>query len=201
MMKFSLLILLSLAIPYAAVSQSTFRLSAKDSQMIIRGTSTLHNWQCRVEQPSGQMTGELSNGNIQDIKSLAMGVMVTSIRSIDEKGAYYEKSMDKNVYKALQSEKYPNITFSFSRINKKTLVGKNIVMEATGILRIAGVSKEITFQVQSTPRTGGIVFEGKLPIKMTEYKIEPPTAIFGTIKTGNEVTLEFKMAYLLQSGT
>lgn len=168
--------------------------------MIIHGTSTLHNWQCKVEQPSGQLTGELENGNIKDIKSLAMGVIVTSIRSIDDKGEYYEKSMDKNVYKALQAEKYPNITFTLSRINKRTSAGKNIGLEATGVLRIAGASKEITIQVQSTPVTGGIVFEGKVPIKMTDYKIEPPTAIFGTIKTGNEVTLEFKMAYLLQPG-
>ncbi len=200
-MKLSVLILLSLAISANAVSQTTLRISAKDSQMIIRGTSTLHSWQCRAEQPSGEITVELENGNIRAIKSLAIGVVVTAIRSIDEKGAYYEKSMDKNVYKALQAEKYNNISFSLSRINKKTLVGKNILMEATGILRIAGVSKEITFQVQSTPRTGGVVFEGKLPLKMTDYKIEPPTAIFGTIKTGNEVTLEFKMAFLLQSST
>jgi len=201
MRKFSVLILLSLAISANVLSQSTLRLSAKDSQMMIRGTSTLHNWQCLAEQPSGEITAELENGNIRIIKSLAIGVVVTAIRSIDEKGAYYEKTMDKNVYKALQAEKYPNITFSLSRINKKTLTGKNIALEATGILRVAGVSKEITFLVQSTPRTGGVVIEGKLPLKMTDYKVDPPTAIFGTIKTGNEVTLEFKMVFLLQSDT
>jgi polyisoprenoid-binding protein YceI len=166
--------------------------------MIIHGTSTLHNWQCKVEQPSGQLIAEMENGNIKNIKSLALGVIVLSIKSIDEKGAYYEKSMDKNVYKALQAEKFPNITFTLSRINKKVLTGKSIILEAVGILRIAGVNREILVQVQSIPMAGGIMFEGKLPIKMTDYKIEPPTAIFGTIKTGDEVTLDFKMAYLLQ---
>lgn len=180
----------------SAWSQSTFRLSPKDSRMVIRGTSTLHSWQCRAELASGQMMADMEAGNISDIKSLVISIVVNSIRSIDENGAYYEKGMDKNVYKALKAEKFPAISFTLSKINKKVGVGRNIALDATGTLRIAGVTKEIAMQVTAVSVPGGVQFEGKVPIKMTDYNVEPPTAIFGTIQTGNEVTFEFKMVYL-----
>jgi polyisoprenoid-binding protein YceI len=193
--KLSVFLFVWLSCSTLVLSQKAFRLSPKDSRMIIRGTSTLHNWQCKVEQTSGQMTAEFEGETIGNIKSLVLGVVVNSIKSIDEKGAYYEKGMDKNVYKALKDEKYPTITFTLNRINKRTLIGKDIAFDATGVLRIAGVAKEISLRTVATQTADAILFEGKIPIKMTDYNVDPPTAIFGTIKTGNEIMLEFKMAY------
>lgn len=195
MLKLSAFVFVWLSCCTLVLAQNAFRLSAKDSRMIIRGTSTLHSWQCKVEQISGQMTAEFEGESIGNIKSLVLGVVVNSIRSIDEKGAYYEKGMDKNVYKALKDEKFPTITFTLSKINKRSLIGKDIAFDATGVLRIAGVAKEINLRAVATQTAEGISFEGKIPIKMTDYNVDPPTAIFGTIKTGNEIMLEFKMVY------
>ena len=74
-------------------------LSGKDSRMIISGTSSLHPWQCKVEQMSGQLHGEISNGSLKNITSFVFSAGVF-IRSIKENGEYYDKNMDK---KYLQS--------------------------------------------------------------------------------------------------
>jgi hypothetical protein len=42
------------------------------------------------------------------------------------------------------------------------------------------------------PSTGQLAFEGSQTIKMTDYGITPPTALFGTLKTGDEITITFK---------
>ena len=34
---------------------------------------------------------------------------------------------------------------------------------------------------------------GVVPIKMTDYGIKPPTAIFGRLKTGDEVKVNFEL--------
>jgi hypothetical protein len=197
-MKYRLLIWYFVVVNPPAFSQGSLILSTKDSQLFVKGTSTLHDWQCRAEQLSSQFVAEIGEGNIKQIRSFVLNVPVNSIRSITEQGAYYDKGMDKNIYKALKADKNPNITFTFSRIVKKNSNGKGLDMEIMGALRVAGVTKELTIIVRSIPISDGLLFEGKVPLKMTDYKVEPPTAIFGTIKTGNEVMVEFKMAYLLQ---
>jgi hypothetical protein len=40
-----------------------------------------------------------------------------------------------------------------------------------------------------------VTFTGKKTIKMTEFEVEPPTALLGTIKTGDEVTISFNSKF------
>ena len=176
-------------------AQRDLRLSAKGNLVIIRGTSSLHDWQCRVEQMSGQMVSELAEGKLSEIRSLQVSFVVTSIRSIKENGSYYEASMDKNVYKALNSDKHATITFNMTRTNSIKPSLSQWLVDAVGVLRISGTSKEIALTARAMYADGGIVFEGKVPLRMTDFKVDPPTALFGTIKTGNEVSVEFKLAF------
>jgi len=191
-MKYFILFAGCLFVCFYASSQTELILSGKDSKMIIRGTSSLHPWQCTVEQVSGQMKGELVNGSLKAINSLVFNAPVSFIRSVKENGEYYDKNMDKNIYKALDATKHSNITFTLSRLISTKPSG----VEVSGILRIAGSSKEINLTAKATSVANGIIFEGKVPVKMTDYNVEPPTALFGTIKTGNEVTIEYKMVFL-----
>jgi polyisoprenoid-binding protein YceI len=180
---------------YSTYAQHDYRLSAQESKMFITGTSSLHDWQCRVEQVSGQAVVQLENGSLQSVNALTFGAVVTSIRSIKENGAYYEKGMDMNVYKALKAAKHPNITFTLSKPITVKPTGSVTLFEAVGTLRISGATREMIFPVKATKTSGGIIFEGKVPIKMREYNVEPPTALFGTIKTGNDVVVDFSMVF------
>ncbi len=40
---------------------------------------------------------------------------------------------------------------------------------------------------------GTVKATGMVPIKMTDYGIKPPTAIFGRLKTGDEVKVNFEL--------
>jgi hypothetical protein len=40
---------------------------------------------------------------------------------------------------------------------------------------------------------GTIQFEGSKTINMTEFGMVPPTAMFGSLKTGEEITVNFKV--------
>jgi hypothetical protein len=41
---------------------------------------------------------------------------------------------------------------------------------------------------------GSVKATGVVPILMTDYGIQPPTAIFGRLKTGNEVKVNFELS-------
>jgi hypothetical protein len=50
-------------------------------------------------------------------------------------------------------------------------------------------------EVNGTREPGGAyVLTGQLPIRMSDYGIKPPTAMMGTIKTGNDVKVTFRWA-------
>jgi hypothetical protein len=179
-----------------SMGQSSFTLAPSGNKMIIKGTSTLHDWQCKVEQMSGQMSATVTSGVVKEIQNLTFSAAVNSIRSIKENGEYYEKGMDKNVYKALKSDQYAAITFALKKVNSVTAAANNkVTIVAAGTLTISGTPKEVTLTVSGTPSGAGYAFEGTFPMKMTDFKIEPPTALLGTIRTGDAITVEFKTVY------
>jgi hypothetical protein len=38
---------------------------------------------------------------------------------------------------------------------------------------------------------GGVTFTGSKKLKMTDYKIKPPTALMGTLTTGDDIEIVF----------
>jgi polyisoprenoid-binding protein YceI len=104
--------------------------------------------------------------------------------------------MDKNTFKALKSTTNKNISFKLVKVIKITTVSdNNYTIETQGDLTIAGATKRInqTFTVKLVGKK--IIFSGKHKIDMTVYGVEPPTALMGTIKTGKDVTVDFKVTY------
>jgi polyisoprenoid-binding protein YceI len=66
---------------------------------------------------------------------------------------------------------------------------------AKGNLTIAGNQKSISFPVTATVTANGIVFKGTTSFKMTSFGVTPPKALLGTIKTGDEITIEFNASF------
>ena len=51
----------------------------------------------------------------------------------------------------------------------------------------------IDFNLDINSNTIHIV--GEKSIKMTDFNVEPPTALFGSITTGDEITIKFKTKF------
>jgi polyisoprenoid-binding protein YceI len=166
-------------------AQQVFKISPQ-STMQIDGTSTLHDWSSKVENFRGEGRFTLADNTIQDITDLKISVVVKSINS--GKGAM----MDKNTYQALKSEQHPEIYYQLQSV--KVLPNQKLI--TIGKLTIAGVSKTVNMHLnyhQDAAHT--ITITGNLPIHMREFNIDPPTAMMGTIKTGEEVTVVFKAVF------
>jgi polyisoprenoid-binding protein YceI len=102
------------------------------------------------------------------------------------------KMMDSKTYDAFNYEKYPFIiyTLTSAKINQNSGV-----IEAKGNLSMAGTSRPIDIQVKyKMLPNGDLQLTLSKKLKMTEFKMEPPTAMMGTIKVGDEVTVSFDVA-------
>jgi len=103
--------------------------------------------------------------------------------------------MDKNTYKALKADDHPDITFVLTAPIKAIQVGTHVIAAKIN-LTIAGVTKAIEMPVTAIAAAhGNILFEGSKAIKMSDYGIKPPVALFGTMKTGDEITIKFKTVF------
>lgn len=166
------------------VAQANFQL--KDNKISIHGTSNIHDWESAVTQVKAEGKMLLENEGLKTISALKVTIAVEGIKST--KGSV----MDKKTYKALLSETHPNIIFELTKIagikpseNKQTL-------KASGNLTIAGASKVIDLEVVTEKTADGdFRFTGSKALKMTNFNMEPPTALFGSLKTGDDVTIKF----------
>lgn len=156
------------------------------SSVLIKGTSTLHDWESTVEKTEAKLV--VNNLNDVDIETLNVNVEVLSIKS-------GKKLMDKLTYKALKAKEHPVITFIFKKgeiVNEST---NFIDIKLMGDLTIAGVTKNV-FVVTKINKLGNtIVLKGSHQLKMTDFGIKPPRALLGTIKTGDEITIEFNLKF------
>jgi polyisoprenoid-binding protein YceI len=104
-----------------------------------------------------------------------------------------KSGMDKNTYKALNTDKYKNITYTLNKVNGiEKLSGNDYKVKTTGSLMIAGVKKDINLNFNLNCNSDQLVLKGQYKLNMTDFKIDPPTAMFGTIKTGEEVLIKFE---------
>ena len=62
-----------------------------------------------------------------------------------------------------------------------------------GKLTINGVEKEITMNATMSGDAAALKAVGSVKLKMTDFGIKPVTALMGTIRTGDEVTVKFEL--------
>jgi polyisoprenoid-binding protein YceI len=104
------------------------------------------------------------------------------------------KKMDQLMANALKAKTNPEIRYAMtSAVLAKP--GAPFALDTKGKLTIAGVTRDVVMQVTGTRDSGGTyMLTGKLPIRMSDYGVKAPTAMLGTIKTGNDVTVTFRWA-------
>lgn len=167
---------------------------SEETTMTVSGTSTLHDWTSEVNEVKGFVevdekfanNGKIKKGEKIDLVNII--VPVTSI--ISPRGA----TMDKKTYAALKSEENPEIIFVLKDSKVASINGEAFVVEATGDLTIAGVTKKVEFPVEGKLlEEGKMSFSGSYKLNMVEYEMEPPSAMFGQIVTGEEVEIKFEL--------
>jgi len=169
----------------AAVNAQDFIL--KSSKSTIQGTSSLHDWESEITQLEYKGILVMENGLVKTVKSAEVTIPVTGIKST--KG----KIMDNKTYDAFLYEKNPNITFLLVTAQLRA-EGARQAFDATGYLTMAGTMKSVKLTGLITVMANGDVqLTLSKKLKMTDYKMEQPTAMMGTITVGDEVTVNFDL--------
>ena len=165
-----------------------------ESKLWIDGTSNLHEWSCKATQLDATVeldasaAARVSAAPPKALKAVEVKVPVRSLKC-------NHGGMDGNVYKALKADDAGEISYIMASFDVSPAgSADNFVLHAIGTLTIAGKQNKVDMDVTATRLPDGTVkATGVLPVKMTDYGIKPPTAIFGRLKTGDEVKVNFEL--------
>ena len=192
-----------LLIPIVAVVATTAGAQATDgvrlvlgpqSELTFEGTSTMHAFHCKttkmevtVSVDPAYAEGRLSKLN-RPLKTVDVVIPVKSL-SCGNSG------LEKNMLKTLKADKYPEIRYQLTTYQiAGAPTDDAITLQAVGTLTIAGQQKTIEMLVKSNRGAeGNATATGTQAILMTDFGIKPPVFMLGTLKTGNKITVSFKL--------
>jgi polyisoprenoid-binding protein YceI len=184
-MKRNIAILLTVAFfmfTFQSVMSQT-ALKVKSNKMTVQGSSSLHDWESTITKADLKGEFVVDNHQLTEVKNLEVKIPVESIKST--KG----KMMDNKTYDAFRYEKNPYIIYS---LNNAKINSATNTIDATGTLTMAGVSRPMEVQGKyKILENGEVQLVLSRKFKMTEFKMDPPTAMMGSIKVGDEVTVNF----------
>jgi len=163
------------------IQAQSLKINSKTSSMTIYGTTNVHDFKSKVEQ----IKGELVVSSSKKIQSLNVEIPVRSIKS-------GEKGMDTKTYEAFNESKNPTISFQLVDVSSLQISGDDISAVVTGNLSMAGATRKISFKTTGKNLKPGVYeFKGSIPLKMTDFKMKPPTAMLGVMKVGDAITLKY----------
>jgi len=182
----SRLFALSLALASGfALNAQVLKINPKSFNMTILGTTNVHDFKSKVTQAKGEAI--LNEG--KELQSLVVEIPVRSIKS-------GEKLMDTKTYETFDVDKNPNITFKLTDVNSLHVDGNQVIVTLSGNLTMAGVTRKISLKsTGSSDKPGVYEFVGSVALKMTDFKMSPPTAMLGLMKVADAITLKYDVSF------
>jgi len=184
-----------LAAPRIAGAQdASAPLMLASAKVSIAGTSNIHEFTAATSDVrvlrlsladgvagAGLLTAVLNPGAVE---AFEVAVRAASLSSPKE-------GLDKNMHKALKTDQFKDITFRLLRFEAKP------ALRAIGILKIAGVEKEVALDLQTSAAGTALTVTGELPLLMTDYGIAPPKAMLGMLKTDPKIVVKFETVLVM----
>ena len=182
--------ILAVSFPLVSSSQAKAKLNLPESKVSVRGTSSMHDWEVAFEKYEVEFSFRNSdNGkiSISNIKAVFSGASVTSDNKI----------MTGKTRDALMVREHPEIVFISDGAENVVRNEGKINGTLNGQLSVGGVSKSIDIAFSGKINGDSILISGSEEVNMADYGIKPPTALLGTLKTGEKVTVELRLSFLI----
>ena len=174
----------------SASAQSVRLAVAPDSKLWIEGGSNLHGWSCKASSIDAMIDVDeafLKSASPTQLKKVQVKVPVRNLKC-------GHGGMDGNLYKALKADASPDISYILGSFDVVPGAGDVFTVKSVGTLKIAGAEKTVNMDVSATKLAdGSIRADGEVPLLMTDFGVKPPTAMFGTLRTDNKVTVKFSL--------
>lgn len=188
-----ILLLTSIAlVAWSVQPPASYTIQSTPNEMNVEGGSTLHDWSCPIESVSGSL--EIDPAETEDGAPIS-GVSGAQVQVPVDAIQCDKDTMNEKLREALQMNSYPEVYFSLEDAQVTALPDSGaawFAVDATGELILAGERRQIELPVQGKRLDDGTLrLTGSHTIRLSDYDIDRPSAMLGTVKTSKEVTVNF----------
>ena len=191
---------------------------ASDSRAELQGDTTIGPWSSSSTDIQGKFIVNVdakvldalfdhiqadSNKPSSDDPPLALAVRSSPIADISVPVKSLQGSsggMDRDMQHALKADQYPSIEYVYSQLQQATVQidsksGRpSVNLRLAGTLAMAGAVRPISMDVIITRTSPGhFRAHAQTSMKMTDFGVTPPVALFGLIKAGDDVNVDFDL--------
>jgi YceI-like domain len=187
--------LMAVAVTAKAQSASAIRLRLDPtSEVTIEGTSSMHAFHCKTNKIMAYV--DVDPGYTKDLTKIARPIASVKVNIVVRTLTCGNGQMDKNMYSTLDADKNPIIKYTMSGydILDGSAKPSAFVAKTTGTLVISGQEKVINMKINAERLSDGkATAQGEQDVLMTDFGIQPPSFMFGTLKVGNEIKVKFNL--------
>jgi hypothetical protein len=192
----STICILLLVLTVTHLSAQQWKLDQEHAPKVsVTGTSTLSDWE--VTCPGVSDVPALLTFDPQKPEQITEFGFKVPVETMDGgRGA----SMNDKIKTAFVSTEHPYVQFSQSQPASITSSGNpgEYTINSTGTLSMAGVDKTINVQCTAVVKDDILVISGFKDMKFSEFNMTPPSAMFGQIKTNDDIVVSYQFRYLKQ---
>lgn len=162
-----------------------------ESQLWFDGKSTIRDWSCKATAIEGKLEAP-SATPVADVLAAKKAVRTATLNFPTAKLDCDNGTMNKHMRNALNADTHKSITFTLT--DYELSAAKPVSGTLRGTLAINGVTQPITLAAQFAGEADGTLrVTGSHDLNMTEWSVEPPKLMLGTLKVKETVTVRFDL--------
>ena len=165
------------------------------SNLTIAGTSNVNSFSCLCNETFLKRTVKLSTSEDAMTLKFSNAILKLPTKSMD----CANSRMNSDLCDALKADQYPYIVIELHEVNLRSAAAKSAKGDWTDVtamasLTITNVCKPLIMDVK-VRKIGAdkYRFTCSKDLKMTDFKVDPPTALFGLIKVHNEIKINLDL--------
>jgi polyisoprenoid-binding protein YceI len=177
---------LAAAVPALAAAALASTLSFGDgSRVWVEGTSTTRGYRCEAATLQG--AAQTGSPRIADLAGTThRGEITIAVADLDCRNG----TMNGHMRRALKADQHSTIRFQATSV-QVTPSADGAAVRMNGRLTIAGEQRQVTVDGTGVEEGGGLRVRGTTRLDMTEYGVEPPRLMAGTMRVHPPVTVGF----------
>ncbi len=162
--------------------------------MTIYGSANVTDWEAKAKTITGEIrmnNSDMSDWSGADASWFESVEIAIKVEDIDADS----RRMNNNMHGYLKKDQYPEITYRLVEAKELALLDNpGVKLTVRGVISAAGAEKEIVHDVEVRKNdSGGLVVSGSQDLKMTDFGIDPPTAVLGSIRSRDEMNITFEI--------
>jgi hypothetical protein len=159
---------------------------APESEVVISGTTNVNQFTCTYNLEELELPIRL----VYDDKKEQIQFKNARLKLANDCFDCGGKNINKDFRALLKSEQYPEVELKLLHVdppnNDQQKIGVGMEIKIAGVSRVYETKLDCELE-------GNICVKGTLPLKLTDFGLEPPKKVLGMIKVDNEIKVNISL--------